>query len=248
MITDLEHYYSLAKSGDLACILHHDSDYGDQYLFTRIIDAHSGKISTSYGVFWGVNGEKCDHVWHSNGDRLVVPNLERLKIAETRISNVYQFGIDRKYELACARAILERRLTKMPDIPPPPVPTPEEAEAELREAMQHWIDADKIPTSPGNSGRVLRDASERLSIARRNFCLSVKQSKHRPDPPAKSMLDNTNSDTKNHPVQAVIGSLAIAAKLNLALDSGYKPQINNFDSARYTINLTSLTGNHIERK
>jgi hypothetical protein len=173
MTNDLEAYYSLARPGTLACIHRRDPAYGDQFIFDRVIEVNLGKIKTSYGIFWLINGERTDNRWYGDMNRLVLPTMTRLELEEKNIKSIYQFGTDRVFELAAARAVLERRKTKMPDVPPPPVPTLEEAEAELRDATIYWMSIDQTLDSPRNSIRLRREASERLSAAKTIFRLAT---------------------------------------------------------------------------
>ncbi|MGT2486758.1 hypothetical protein ACU4GA_13870 [Methylobacterium oryzae CBMB20] len=62
-------------SGSLACIRSLDPIYGERFFFLRVREAKNGRIATARGVFWAVNGEKCDPGWGGDAHQLVVPTL-----------------------------------------------------------------------------------------------------------------------------------------------------------------------------
>lgn len=242
MTNDLEAYYSLAKPGSLACIQRTDTVYGDQFIFARVIEANSRKIKTAYGTFWAINGERVDDRWGGKASRLVLPTMTRIEAEEANLKSLYQFGTDRKFELAAARAVLERRMTKMPDVPPPPTPTLEEAEAELRDATAYWMSIDQILASPGSSIRLRREASERLSTARTNFQLASEAQGRRPrrsnlfERPGERLHNENycgepgNRVAQNHNHETSVASLNF-----------YNIQ-NNVDTARYTFSFSTTIG------
>ncbi|MCJ2090217.1 hypothetical protein MKK88_30155 [Methylobacterium sp. E-005] len=172
MTNELELYYGQARSGNLACIQRNDPIYGDHFIFTRVLETHPGQIRTRYGTFWSINGERIDDRWQGRLNQLVLPTITRLESEERNLQYMRQTRADRKFELAAARAVLERRMAKMPEVPPPPIPTLEEAEIELRDATTYWMSIDQILDSPGNSIRLRREASERLATARTAFQLA----------------------------------------------------------------------------
>lgn len=169
MTSELEKYYVPARRGSLACVRRTDPMCGDRYYFTRILDAASGRIETAYGKFWAVNGERIDKRWHGDDQRLVLPTIARVELEEANLSRLCHVEAERKFELAAARAVLERRAARMPNRPPQRVPSLKEAEIELRDATTHWMNIDKSLNSPDNSPRARREASERLAAAKRNF-------------------------------------------------------------------------------
>jgi hypothetical protein len=167
--SDLESYYQSAVTGSLACVRSLDPIYGERFFFLRVRDAKGGRIYTARGVFWAVNGEKCDPGWGGDRNQLVVPTLSLLQMIEPQLERMAQFGVDRRFEITVARAVLERRLTEMPEMPQPPVPSLKEAQAELQAAMAYWEAVDVREAKPGTSVRIRREASERLVAARTNL-------------------------------------------------------------------------------
>jgi len=166
---DLETYYQAARTGSLACIRSLDPIYGERFFFLRVREVRNGRIATARGIFWAVNGEKCDPGWGGDAHALVVPTLALLEMIEPNLERMAQFGVDRRFEIAVARAVLEGRLTEMPEMPQPPVPTLKEAQAELQAAMAYWEAVDVREAKPGTSVRIRREASERLVTARTNL-------------------------------------------------------------------------------
>jgi hypothetical protein len=242
MTNDLDAYYGLARPGTLACIQRTDAVYGDQFIFTRVTEAASGKIKTAYGTFWAINGECIDRRWGGTANRLVLPTMTRVEAEEANLQSLYQFGADRKFELAAARAVLERRMTKMPNVPPPPTPTLEEAEAELRDATAYWMSIDQILDSPGNSIRLRREASERLATARTNFQLAS-EAQGRP-PKRSNKFDRSGEGLHNENYYGKRGNGAAqnhSDETSVARLNFYNIQ-NNVDAARYTFNFSTTIG------
>lgn len=240
MSQDIETYYINVVTGSLACIRRTDAVYGDQFIFTRVIDAANSKIVTAYGVFWAINGERCDQRWRGDANQLVVPTMTRLEAAETHMANTYQFGIDRTFEIAAARAVLEQRSTVMPDIPPPPVPNLEKAEAELNAAMAYWMSLDNFDIPPGKSIHAHREASERLATAKLNYSR------------AKAVYgasDNLKPDIPVAPIARAQNPVVAPDHVNhnapgkFSLSTGKLVQLshNDVDASAYMISISSLS-------
>jgi hypothetical protein len=240
MTNDLERYYELARPGSLACVQRADQVYGDQYIFTRVLESSAGRIKTQYGTFWAVNGERIDKRWHGDDNRLVLPTITRVEAEEANLPSLYQFGTDRKFELAAARAILERRSTKMPEVPPPPVPNLEEAEAELRDATTYWMSVDQSFDSPSNSVRARREASERLAAAKTNFCLAKKMYVANPkllmEPDVGRKPPHNEIHAVEHNNNSSIGYDSTRNSFRSSRNFGS----NSANSARYTFSLSTI--------
>lgn len=240
MTSDLEKYYTSTRVGSLACISRTDPVYGKQYLFTRVLRSSIGQIRTLFGTFWAINGERIDNRWNGTDNRLVVPTLARIEAEEANLTSIYQFGTDRRFELAAARAVLERRATKMPNVPPPPIPTLEEAEAELHEATIYWMNVDEIVEPPGSSIRARKEASERLAAARTNFRLAKKMRNMNLKRPTDSEGKPIFGDGHNESKQSSSSVYTLVVGLSLDLGQRYKYVYNSIDAASYNVNTCSV--------
>jgi hypothetical protein len=212
--TDFETYYQSAAPGGLACVCSRDPIYGERFFFVRIREIRGGRVYTARGVFWAVNGEKCDQGWAGDVHALVVPTIPLLEMVEPHLERMARFGVDRRFEIAVARAVLEGRLSEMPELPAPPVPTLKEAQAELLAATAYWEAVDVRSAQPGTSVRIRREASERLVAARTNLERAREQARRlaadRPGPPEPAQNGPAG------PPNAVSGPYKLSQRLSLS--------------------------------
>lgn len=215
METDFETYYQAASPGSLACVCSRDPIYGERYFFVRLREIKAGRIYTARGVFWAVNGEKCDQGWAGDVHELVVPTIPLLEMIEPHLERMARFGVDRRFEITVARAVLEGRLSEMPELPAPPVPTLKEAQAELLAATAYWEAVDVRSAQPGTSVRIRREASERLVAARTNLERAQEQARKLSGAGRSGQAGPTQSEAAG-PQHAVGGPLKLSQPLSMS--------------------------------